>query len=131
LDNNKERYENVKNDKWLQIAKYYGFIQAAELSNSFIVLMALNESNQPQSSTQISEMISSKSNGKIFKVSGTIKDTLEKRLRKLEYVEGKDVPNIKGDRKPIRMTLYSITPKGKKLLLGWLGFLSAIQNDNE
>jgi DNA-binding PadR family transcriptional regulator len=128
LDNNKE-YENGKKDKWLQIAKHYDFIQAAELSNSFIVLMALDESNQPQSSTQISEMISSKSNGKIFKVSGTIKDTLEKRLRKLEYVEGKDVPNIKGDRKPIRMTLYSITPTGKKLLAGWLGFLSAIQND--
>jgi DNA-binding PadR family transcriptional regulator len=126
LDNNKEKYENVKNDKWLQIAKYYDFIQAAELSNSFIVLMALNESNQPQSSTQISEMISSRSNGKIFKVSGTIKDTLEKRLRKLGYVEGKDVPNIKGDRKPIRMTLYSITPKGEKLLNGWIGFLSAI-----
>ena len=46
-----------------------------ELSNSFIVLMALDESNQPQSSTQISEIISSKSNGKIFKVSGTIKDS--------------------------------------------------------
>jgi DNA-binding PadR family transcriptional regulator len=128
LNNNKE-YKESKNDKWLQIAKYYDFIQAAELSNSFIVLMALDESNQPQSSTQISEMISSKSNGKIFKVSGTIKDTLEKRLRKLGYVEGKDIPNIKGDHKPIRMTLYSITPKGKRLLSGWLGFLSAIKND--
>jgi DNA-binding PadR family transcriptional regulator len=128
LNNNKE-YKESKNDKWLQIAKYYDFIQAAELSNSFIVLKALDESNQPQSSTQISEMISSKSNGKIFKVSGTIKDTLEKRLRKLGYVEGKDIPNIKGDHKPIRMTLYSITPKGKRLLSGWLGFLSAIKND--
>jgi hypothetical protein len=65
LNNNKE-YKESKNDKWLQIAKYYDFIQAAELSNSFIVLMALDESNQPQSSTQISEMITSKSNGKIF-----------------------------------------------------------------
>ena len=128
MNNNKE-YKESKNDKWLQIAKYYDFIRAAELSNSFIVLMALDESNQPQSSTQISELISSKSKGKIFKVSGTIKDTLEKRLRKLGYVEGKDVPNIKGDRKPIRMTLYYITPKGKRLLSGWLGFLSAIQND--
>lgn len=64
-----------------------------------------------------------------FSVSGTIKDTVEKRLRNLGYVDGKDVPNIKGDRKPIRMTLYSITPKGRKLLSGWLGFLSAIQND--
>ena len=129
MDKNKEGYKNVKNDKWLQIAKYYDLIKAAELSNSFIVLMALDESNQPQSPTQISEIVSSKSNGKIFKVSGTIKDTLEKRLRKLGYVEGKDVPNIKGDRKPIRMTLYSITPKGKKILAGWLGFLSAIQNN--
>ena len=77
--------------------------------------MALKESNQPQSSTQISEMISAKSNGKIFKVYGTIKNTLEKRLRKLGYVEGKDVP-IKAGRKPIRMTLYSITPKGRSYL---------------
>lgn len=128
MDENEE-YEDSKNGKWLQIAKHYNFIQAAELSNSFIVLMALDESNQPKSSTQISEIISSKSNGMIFKVSGTIKDTLEKRLRKRGYVEGKDVPNIKGEHKPIRMTLYSITPNGKKLLTGWLGFLSAIQND--
>jgi len=129
LEKNKHGNENSNNNKWLQIAKHYDFIQAAELSNSFIVLMALDESNQPQSSTQISEMISSKSSGKIFKVSGTIKDTLEKRLRKLGYVDGKDVPNIKGDRKPIRMTLYSITPKGEKLLRGWIGFLSAITEE--
>lgn len=32
-------------------------------------------------------------------------------LRKLSYVEGKDIPNIKANHKHIRMTLYSVTPK--------------------
>ena len=64
-----------------------------------------------------------------FSKSQALLKILEKRLRKLGYVEGKDVPNIKGYRKPIRMTLYSITPKGKKLLVGWLGFISAIEDD--
>jgi hypothetical protein len=60
----------------------------------------------------------------IFKASGALKDSLENRLRKSGYVEGKDIPNIKRNHKPIRMTLYTITPKGRKLLKGWIGFLS-------
>jgi DNA-binding PadR family transcriptional regulator len=63
---------------------------------------------------------------KLFKVSGALKDSLENRLRKAGYVDGTDIPNDKTDRKPIRMTLYSITPKGIKLLKGWLAFLSAL-----
>ena len=89
--------------------------------------MALSESKESLSTTQISELISSKSKGKLFKVSGALRDSLENRLRKFGYVEGKDVPNIKKDYKPVRMTLYSITPKGRKLLKGWLGFLSALE----
>jgi DNA-binding PadR family transcriptional regulator len=64
--------------------------------------------------------------GQLFKVSGALKDSLENRLRKGGYVDGTDIPNKKIDRKPIRMTLYSITPKGQKLLKGWLGFLLAM-----
>jgi DNA-binding PadR family transcriptional regulator len=88
--------------------------------------MALSNSKEPLTTTQISEKIALNSKGKIFKISGTFKDSLEIRLRKAGYVDGTDIPNIKRDRKPIRMTLYSITPKGQKLLKGWLAFLSAL-----
>ena len=67
----------------------------SQISNSFIVLMALSQSKESLSTTQVSEIISTKSKGKLFKVSGVLKDSLENRLRKLGYVEGKDIPNIK------------------------------------
>jgi DNA-binding PadR family transcriptional regulator len=54
-------------------------IQGAQISNSFILLMVLNEATQG-------------------------------------YVEGVDVND---------KSLYSITQKGKKLLQGWIAFLSA------
>ena len=111
---------------WENIAKHYEFIEGAQMSNSFILLMTLNGSKVPLSTTQISEIISSQSKGKIFKASGALKDSLENRLRKNGYVEGNDIPNVKRNHKPIRMTLYTITPKGRKLLKGWLGFLSSI-----
>ena len=110
---------------WECVAKNYEFIEGAQMSNSFIILMALNES-EPLSTTQISEKIAINSKGQLFKVSGALKDSLENRLRKAGYVDGRDIPNEKTDRKPIRMTLYSITQKGQKLLKGWLAFLSAL-----
>lgn len=112
---------------WRKIAKFYEFIEGAQISNSFIVLKVLDESEVPLSSTQISERISSNTNGKLFKVSGVLKDTLEKRLRKLGYVRGEDILNINPQRKQIKMTLYSITPKGKNLLAGWISFLKAYE----
>lgn len=112
-------------DLWESIAKNYEFIEGAQMSNSFIILMALNKS-EPLSTTQISEKIAVDSKGQLFKVSGALKDSLENRLRKAGYVDGTDIPNEKTDRKPIRMTLYSITPKGQKLLNAWLAFLSAL-----
>ena len=121
---------SVKEDQdriWDNITRQQEFINGAQISNSFVVLMALSESKQLLSTTQISEIISTKSKGKLFKVSGALKDSLENRLRKFGYVEGKDIPNIKTDHKPIRMTLYSITPKGRKLLKAWLGFLAALE----
>ncbi|MGH9964903.1 MAG: hypothetical protein ACRD5E_08775 [Nitrososphaeraceae archaeon] len=119
-------YAGIKNHVWKRLVKYYEFVQGAQLSNSFIILMALNETKQPLSTTQISEMIAIKTNARIFKVSGALKDSLEKRLRRQGYVEGKDILNINVQHKRVKMTLYSITPKGKKLLQGWLGFLSSI-----
>ena len=56
------------------------FINGAQISNGFIVLMALSESKQSLSTTQISEIISTKSKGKLFKVSGALKDSLERCL---------------------------------------------------
>jgi DNA-binding PadR family transcriptional regulator len=85
--------------------------------------MTLNWSKEPLSTTQISEIIASQSKGKVFKVSGALKDSLENRLRKNGYVAGNDIPNVKRNHKPVRMTLYTITPKGRKLLRGWISFL--------
>jgi hypothetical protein len=113
-------------DVWESIAKNYEFIEGAQMSNSFIILMTLSQSKESLSTTQISEKIAINSKGKLFKVSGALKDSLENRLRKAGYVNGSDIPNDKTDRKPIRMTLYSITPKGQKLLRGWVAFLSAL-----
>ena len=125
--NKKSSSENERlNDIWERITKNYEYIEGAQISNSFIILLVLNESKEPLTTTQISEKIALNSKGKIFKISGTFKDSLEIRLRKAGYVDGTDIPNIKRDRKPIRMTLYSITPKGQKLLKGWLAFLSAL-----
>jgi DNA-binding PadR family transcriptional regulator len=123
----KRTIEKINSDNlWESIAKNYELIEGAQMSNSFIILMALSESKESLSTTQISEKIAINSKGKIFKVSGALKDSLENRLRKAGYVDGTDIPNSKKDRKPIRMTLYSITPKGQKLLRGWLAFLSAL-----
>jgi DNA-binding PadR family transcriptional regulator len=91
-------------------------VQGAQLSNSFVILMALNESEQPLTTTQISEIISKRSKGQIYKNPATLKDALEKRLKREGYVNGIITAN---------KILYSITSKGRKLLKGWVAFLSA------
>jgi DNA-binding PadR family transcriptional regulator len=110
---------------WESIAKNYDMIQGAQLSNSFITLMVLSEANEPLNTTQISEIISLHTKGQIYKISATLKDSLERRLKREGYVEGIDVPTQEGSRKPVKMSLYSITPKGRNLLKGWISFLSA------
>jgi DNA-binding PadR family transcriptional regulator len=117
--------EFTKEDIWKSISHNYEMIQGAQLSNSFIILMALYESEKPLNSTEISEIISSKTSGKIYKVSGALKDSLEHRLKRAGYVESIDIPAKKGKMKPIKKSLYSITPKGKRLLRGWISFLRA------
>src|SRR5215469_7506464 len=101
---------------WSSIVKNYEMIQGAQLSNSFILIMVLNETKEPLTTTQISELISKRSKGEIYKISATLRDSLEHRLKREGYVEGIEVNN-KG--------LYSITPKGQKLLRGWIAFLTA------
>jgi hypothetical protein len=40
---------------WESVAKNYEFIEGAQLSNSFIILVTLSELKEPLSTTQISE----------------------------------------------------------------------------
>jgi predicted transcriptional regulator len=101
---------------WENVSKNYEMIEGAQLSNSFILLMALSNAKKPLNTTQISELISFYSKGRIYKISATLKDALEHRLKRKGYVEGIDEKN---------RSLYSITPKGKKLLKGWIAFISA------
>ena len=117
--------EFTKEDVWRSISLNYEMIQGAQFSNSFIILMALYETEKPLNSTEISEIISSKTSGKIYKVSGALKDSLEHRLKRAGYVDSIDIPAKKGKMKPIRKSLYSITPKGRRLLRGWVSFLAA------
>jgi hypothetical protein len=60
--------------------------------------MALNEANKPLNTTQISEIISLHTKGEIYKISATLKDSLEHRLKREGYVEGIDVPTQQGSR---------------------------------
>jgi predicted transcriptional regulator len=101
---------------WESIAKNYEMVEGAQLSNSFIILMGLSESKEPLNTTQISQIIALNTGGQIYKISATLKDSLEHRLKREGYVKSTDLPN---------KSLYSITPKGKKLLKGWIAFLSA------
>jgi DNA-binding PadR family transcriptional regulator len=118
--------ENISSDDvWESIAKNYEFIEGAQMSNSFILLMVLNETNEPLNSTQLSEIIAKRTNGQLFKISAALKDSLEHRLKREGYVKGVDVPTQQGSRKQVKVSLYSITPKGRKLLDGWMAFLSA------
>lgn len=104
---------------WESIAKNYEMIQGAQLSNSFIILIALEENNgEPLSTTQISELIAVRTKGQIYRISATLKDALEHRLKREGYVESIELKN---------KSLYTITPKGKKLLKGWIYFLEAFK----
>ncbi len=112
----KNRKESFDTKIWNAIVKNYEMIQGAQISNSFILLMVLNEATEPLSTTRISEMVSKRSKGQIYKISATVRDSLQYRLKREGYVEGVEVKD---------KSLYSITPKGKKLLEGWIAFLSA------
>ena len=85
--------------------------------------MALYESEKPLNSTEISEIISSKTSGRIYNVAAALKDSLEHRLKRAGYVESIDIPAKKRTLKPIKKCLYSITPKVINLLNGWISFL--------
>ncbi len=56
--------------------------------------------------------------GQIYKISATLKDALEHRLKREGYVKSIELMN---------KSLYLITPKGKKLLKGWISFLNPFE----
>ena len=76
---------------WASITKNYTMIEGAQLSNSFLILMILNEIKEPLTATEISRMIALYSSGQIYKPASTLKDSLENRLKREEYVEGEDL----------------------------------------
>jgi DNA-binding MarR family transcriptional regulator len=101
---------------WDSLSKHYDMVEGAQLSNSFVILMALDQSKIALTTNQISETISKRSKGEIYKNPGTLKDAIDKRLKREGYINSITAAS---------KTLYSITPKGKKLLKGWIAFLSA------
>jgi len=103
---------------WESITRHYDLIEGAQLSSSFVILMTLDNSEEPLTSSDISKFISYHSFGHIYKPASTLKDALQNRLEREGYVEGVVQDNI---------THYVITSKGKKLLKGWISFLSAYE----
>ena len=121
----------AQNDKlWDSIAKNYEWISHAQISNSFILLMALNESKAKKKALtagEISEIIVQKSKGHLYKFPSTLRDALEYRLKREGLVEEENITNRSSIHKTPKVSRYSVTPKGQKLLRGWISFLSAFQ----
>ncbi len=76
---------------------------------------------------EISEIIAQKSKGRLYKVPSTLRDALEYRLKREGLVEDENIANRSSIHKIPKVSRYSITPKGQKLLQGWIGFLYAFQ----
>ncbi|HKG89379.1 MAG TPA: hypothetical protein VKA95_13735 [Nitrososphaeraceae archaeon] len=117
----------AQNDKlWDSIAKNYEWISHAQISNSFILLMVLNKAKKALTAGEISEIIAQKSKGRLYKVPSTLRDALEYRLKREGLVEDEIMASRSTNKSP-KVSRYSISPKGQKLLQGWIAFLSAFQ----
>jgi len=86
-DDLKINYDYQNDKTWDSIATNYDWISLAHLSNSFIILMALDEIKKPVTAGEISEFIALRSKGRLYKVSATIKDSLDNRLKRESLVE--------------------------------------------
>ncbi|HEU4824373.1 MAG TPA: hypothetical protein VFS97_13190 [Nitrososphaeraceae archaeon] len=118
----------VQNNKlWDSISKNYEWISHAQISNSFILLMVLQEAKQALTAGEISEIVAQKSKGRLYKVPSTLRDALEYRLKREGLVEDEIITNRSSNHKSPKVSRYNITPKGQKLLQGWIAFLSAFQ----
>jgi DNA-binding PadR family transcriptional regulator len=93
--------------------------------------MALNENEAKKKALtagEISEIIAQKSKGRLYKVPSTLRDALEYRLKREGLVEDGNIVNRSSStQKTPKVSRYSITAKGQKLLQGWISFLSAFQ----
>jgi hypothetical protein len=69
----KYKYDSQNDKTWDSIATNYDWISLAQLSNSFIILMAFNEIKKPVTAGEISEFIALRSKGRLYKVSATIR----------------------------------------------------------
>ena len=66
----------------------------------------LMETNEPLTTTQISEIITKLSSGHIYKISSTLKDSLEHRLRREGYVQGVDNERKSRYQSPLKGSSY-------------------------
>ena len=124
----KYKYDSQNDKTWDSIATNYNWISLAHLSNSFIILMTLDEIKKPVTAGEISEFIALRSKGRLYKVSATIKDSLDNRLnREGLVVEDHSMAKEQDEKRLLKAAHYTITPKGRKLLQGWIAFLSAFQ----
>lgn len=117
----KERSQEL----WDLIAENIHWINYANLSNSFIILQALDEAEKPLSANEVSEKIASNTKGKIYKVPATLRDALEHRLMREKLVDGKEEEIQTADGRRLKTLHFSITAKGKGLLKGWTAFIHA------
>jgi DNA-binding PadR family transcriptional regulator len=108
----------------MSITDNFELIEGMQLSNSFMIFMILDIAKEYLLTlSDISKTIFYNSLGHIYKPASIhIERFFRKLLKKREngYVEG-IVKNNK--------TYYKITSRGKKLLKGWISFLSVYQSD--
>ena len=64
---------------WDSIAKNYEWISHAQISNSFILLMALNQAKNALMAVEISEIVAQKLKGRLYNFPSTLRDALEYR----------------------------------------------------
>jgi hypothetical protein len=121
-DDQKIKYDYQNDKTWESIATNYDWISLARLYNSFIILMALDEIKKPVTAGEVSEFIALRSKGRLYKVSATIKDSLDNRLKRDGLVEDHSIKKEQDEKKYLKVAHYTITPKGQKLLQGWMLF---------
>ena len=82
---------------WDFIAKNYEWISHAQISNSFILLMAIKQAKNAltagEMAGEISEIIVQKSKGHLYKFPSTLRDALEYRLKREGFVEDPNINN--------------------------------------
>lgn len=112
-------------DLWAKMVKHMDLIDGASVAKSFPLLLALNGAEKPLTTSEVSERIAKNSSGGLFIIPSTARSALEV-LKAHGLVEGQDEANEgKGaKKKPVARTLYSITPKGRRLVKAWAGFLA-------